>query len=81
MGFFLEFYLQIDIAMDNHSERTQKIVIICQVGRIQILTSQHYQTNQTKASNNLALNIAKIRIRLHKISTKLLFQRDLVQSE
>ena len=44
--FFLSFiYKYVDIAMENHSERTQKIVIICQVGRIQILISQHYQTN------------------------------------
>ena len=79
-GFFLEFYLEIDIAMENNSERTQKIVITCQVGRIQIFTSQHYQTNQTKTSKTLILTIVKIQIRLHKSSTKLFFQRDLVQS-
>ena len=70
-------YKYVDIAMENHSERSQKIVSICQVSRIQILTSQHYQKNQNKTSKNLPLNIVKI----HKSSKKLFFQRDLVQSE
>ena len=46
------------------------------------LTFLHPSTiRQTETSKNLALNNVKIQIRLHKSSTKLFFQRDLVQSE
>ena len=78
-GFFLEFYLQINIAMSNHSERTQKFLLSVKLIAFKFLHPSTIRQTKTSKKSRLKYHV-KIQIRLHKSSAKLFFQRDLVQS-